>query len=111
MPSFINAGYVRQILGWRGLFGTPHILEQPQKGPSLIGLTTSASAADTGIHKKILEPGKCPLELAFPKYIDTTTPIISNDKREDIIKIVKSLEGSALLVKGVSETIQNEVEE
>ena len=51
------------------------------------------------------------MELAFPKYIDTTTPIISNDKREDIIKIVKSLEGSALLVKGVSETIQNEVEE
>ena len=27
---------------------------------------------------------------------------------KDIIKIVKSLEGSALLLKGVSETIQNE---
>ena len=27
---------------------------------------------------------------------------------EDIIKIVKSLEGSGLLLKGVSETIQNE---
>ena len=30
---------------------------------------------------------------------------------EDIIKIVKCLEDSGLLLKGVSETIQNEVEE
>ena len=30
---------------------------------------------------------------------------------EDVIKIVKSLEGSGLLLKGVSETIQNETKE
>ena len=30
---------------------------------------------------------------------------------EDIIKIVKSLEDSGLLVKGVTETVQNEVKE
>ena len=30
---------------------------------------------------------------------------------EDIIKIVKSLEDSGLLIKGLSETIQNEVKE
>ena len=30
---------------------------------------------------------------------------------EDIMKIVKSLEDSGLLMKGVSETIQNEVKE
>ena len=30
---------------------------------------------------------------------------------EDIIKIVKSLEYSGLLLKGVSETIQNDVKE
>ena len=30
---------------------------------------------------------------------------------EDIIKMVKSLEDSGLLLKGVSETIQNEVKE
>ena len=30
---------------------------------------------------------------------------------EDIIKIVKSLEGSGLLLKGVTETVQNEVKE
>ena len=34
--------------------------------------------------------------------------MISNDEMKDIIKIVKSLEDSGLLLKGVSETIQNE---
>ena len=111
MPSFINAGYVWQILGKRGLFGTPPHPWAAPKGPSWIGLTAAASAADAGIHKKILGPGKCPLDFAFPKHFNTTTLIISNDEREDIIKIVKSLEGSGLLVKRVSETIQNEVKE
>ena len=37
-----------------------------------------------------------------------TTLIISNEEMNDIIKIVKSLEESGLLIKGVSETIQNE---
>ena len=41
----------------------------------------------------------------------TTTLIISNDEMEDIIKIVKSLEDSGLLLKGVTETVQNEVKE
>ena len=40
-----------------------------------------------------------------------TTLKISNDEIEDIIKIVKSLEGSGLLLKGVTETVQNEVKE
>ena len=38
-----------------------------------------------------------------------TTLRISNDEIEDIIKIVKSLEDSGLLLKGVTETVQNEV--
>ena len=37
--------------------------------------------------------------------------IISNNEIEDIIKIVKSLEDSGLLLKGVTETVQNEVKE
>ena len=41
----------------------------------------------------------------------TTTLIISNDEMNDILKIVKSLENSGLLLKGVSETIQHEVKE
>ena len=40
-----------------------------------------------------------------------TTLIISNDEMEDIIKIVKSLEYSGLSLKGVTETVQNEVKE
>ena len=39
---------------------------------------------------------------------DMTTLIISNDEKEDIVKIVKSLEDSGLLLKGVTETIENE---
>ena len=59
-------------------------------------LTPAASAADAGIHKKILGSG-------------TTTVIISNGEVEGIMKIAKSLEDSGLLLKGVSKTIQNEV--
>ena len=64
-----------------------------------LGLTAAASAADAGIHKKILGSG------------NSTTLIISNDEMDDILKIVKSLEDSGLLLKGVSETIQHEAKE
>ena len=37
--------------------------------------------------------------------------IISNNEIEDIIKIVKSLEDSGLLLNGVTETVQNEAKE
>ena len=63
-----------------------------------LGLTAAASAADAGIHKKILGSG-------------TRTLIISHDEMEDMIKIVKSLEDSGLLLKGVSKTIQNGAKE
>ena len=63
-----------------------------------LGVTAAASAADVGIHKKILGSGN-------------TTLIISNDEIEDIIKIIKSLEDSGLLLKRVTETAQNEVKE
>ena len=38
-----------------------------------------------------------------------TILIISNEDMEDIIKIVKSLEDSVILIKSLSETIKNEV--
>ena len=66
-----------------------------------LGLTSAVSAADVGIHKKILGSG----------HNNTTTLIISNYKMEDIIKIFKSLEDSRLLLKGVSEIVQNEARE
>ena len=37
-----------------------------------------------------------------------TALIISNEEMEDIMKIVKSLEKSGLLVKGITETIKDE---
>ena len=37
--------------------------------------------------------------------------MISNEKKNDIMKIVKNLEDSSLLIKGVSETIKNEAKE
>ena len=61
-----------------------------------LGLTAVASAADAGIHKKILGSGH-----------NNTTLIISNDEINDIIKIIKSLEDSGLLLKEVTETVQN----
>ena len=63
-----------------------------------LGLTEAVSAADPGIHKKILESV-------------TTTLIISNNEMEDIIKIVKSLKDSGLLLKGFIKTIQNGAKE
>ena len=41
----------------------------------------------------------------------TTTLIISNDEMDDILKILKSLEDSNVLLKGARETIQYEAKE
>ena len=63
-----------------------------------LGLTAAASATDTAIHKRMFGSG-------------FTTLIISNDEMNDIMKIVKSLEESGLLIKGMSELIQHEAKE
>ena len=60
-----------------------------------LGLTAAASAIDTAFHKKSFGSG-------------VTILIISNEEMNDFIKIVKSLEKSSLLIKGVSEEIKNE---
>ena len=44
-------------------------------------------------------------------YNDSSSTIISNSEINDIIKIVKFLEDSAFLLKGVTKTVQNEVKE
>ena len=41
----------------------------------------------------------------------TPALIISNEEMKDIMKIVKSLEESVLLIKGINETIKNEAKE
>ena len=63
-----------------------------------LGLTAAVSAANAAIHKKMFGSG-------------TTTLITSNKKMNDIMKIIKSLEESVLLIKGVSETIKNEAKQ
>ena len=62
-----------------------------------LGISAAMSAIDGSIKKKMFGSG-------------TTTLIISNDEM-DILKIVKSLEDSNVLLKGVSETIQHEAKE
>ena len=63
-----------------------------------LGLSAAMSAIDGSIEKKMLGSG-------------TTTLIISNDEMDEILKLVKSLENSGVLLKGVSETIQHEAKE
>ena len=99
-----SGGFLGRLLGPLLKTGLPLIKNviKPLAKSVLIplGLTAAASAADAGIHKNILGSG-----------YNNTTLIISNDEIEDIIKIVKSLEDSGLLLKGVTETVQNEVKE
>ena len=54
-----------------------------------LGLTAAESAADAGINRKMLGSG------------GHTTLNIANKDIEDLIKIVKSLEDSGLLLKGL----------
>ena len=63
-----------------------------------LGLTTAASAAEAAIHKNMFWSG-------------VTTLIISNEEMHDIMKIVKSLKESGLLIKYVRRTIKNEAKE
>ena len=60
-----------------------------------LGLSTGMSAAEAVIRKTI--------------YGSRTTELmISNEEMEDVMKIVKSLAESGLLVKVISKTIKNE---
>ena len=66
----------------------------------MILLELTATAAEAEIHKKI--PG------SGTYGSDITTIIVSNIEMDDVMKIVKSLEVSELLLKGVIKTIENE---
>ena len=61
-------------------------------------VTTAVSLTYAAIQKK-------------PFGSDLTTLIILNEELDDIMKIVKSLEDAALLVKGIREIIINETKE
>ena len=77
-----------------------------------LGLTAAASAGDPQIHKKILASGRHhSFTFSLSSAPKTTTLIISSDKIKDLTEIVKSLEDFGLLLKEVSELIQNELKE
>ena len=101
-----SGGFVGKLLGPLLKTGLPLIKSviKPLAKFFLVplGLTAVASAADAGIHKKILGSGS---------DHNNTILIISNEEMDDILKIVKSLEDSGVLLKGVGETIQNEAKE
>ena len=76
------------------------LLKSIVKPLGMMGLTAVASAKDTAINKKkIIGSG------------NHTTLIISNDDMQDLLKIVKSLEDSGILLNGITETVKNEVKE
>ena len=89
-----SGGFLGRLLGPLLKNGLPLISNviKPLAKSVLIplGLTAAASAADAGIHKKVLGSGN-------------TTLIVSNSDMKDLNKIVKSLEDSGLLLKGVTE--------
>ena len=57
-------------------------------------LTAAARATDAAIHKKMFGSGMATL-------------ITSNEEMNDTMKIVKSLEESGLLIKGISESVSS----
>ena len=99
-----SRGFLGRLLGPLLKTGLPLMKSviKPLAKSFLIPLgLTAAAAADAGIHQKILGSG----------HNNIATLIISNDEMDAILKIVKSLEDSGVLLKGVSETIQNEAKE
>ena len=85
------------LLGWLlGLLlktGLPLIGNVAKSVLIPLGLTAAASATDAAIHKKMFESG-------------FTIQVISNEERNDIMNIVKSLKDSGLLIKGVRKQLK-----
>ena len=97
-----SGGFLGKLLGPLLKTGLPIIKSviKPLAKSVLIPLGLTAAYIKKGIHKKILGSGH-----------NNTILIISNDEMDNILKIVKSLEDSGILLKGVSETIQHEAKE
>ena len=71
------------------------LLKSVIKPLGVLGLASAASPADAAINKKIIGTG------------NHTTLTISNDAMQDLLKIVKSLEDSGILLDGITETVKN----
>ena len=96
-----SGGLLDKILGTLLKTGLPlmkKILPSLAKSVLIPFGLIAASATDAAVHEKMFGLG-------------TTTSMISNEEMNDIMKIVNSLEESVLLIKDISEIIQNEVKE
>ena len=103
---------LHKIVRWGGLLGRPlglllkiglsligDVLKPLPKNVLIpLGSRAAASATDAAIHEKMFGSG-------------ATTLIISIEEMNHIMKIVKSLEESGLLIKGLNETFKNELKE
>ena len=80
-----SGGFLGRLLGPLLKTGLPlikNVIKSLAKSVLIsLGLTAAASAADAGIHKKILGSG-------------TATLIISNEEMNDVMRIVQALEDS-----------------
>ena len=105
-----SGGFLGRLLGPLLKTGLPlikNVIKPLAKSVFIpLGLTAAVSAVDAGIHKKTSGSGN-----RHTSSASHTTLIISNNELDGIIKIVKSLEDSGLLLEGLSKTDQNEVKE
>ena len=85
-------GFLSRLLGPLSKTGLPFTKNVPKPLAKSVliplGLTVAASATNAAIQKKVFGLG-------------TTTLLFSNKDLNDIMKIVKSLKESVLLIKGV----------
>ena len=78
-------------------------------GLSLIGSVLKPSTKSVLIPLRLMAAASPAYAAVHKKMFGTL--IISNEEMPDVMKIVKSLEESGLLLKGNSETIKNEAKE
>ena len=79
-------------------YGLP-LLKSVIKEMGMLGLTAAASSTDAAVKKKIVGSG------------NHATLIISTDDMQNLLKIVKSIEDSGILLDGITETVKKEVKE
>ena len=97
LPKIVQSGgFFGRLLGTLLKTGLPlikNVLKPLAKSVLVpLGLTAAASATDATIQKKIFESGM-------------TTLIITNEEMNDIMKILKSLEESGVLIKCIKKNI------
>ena len=103
--------FIARLLGWSVKFGLPlmeNVTEPFVKSVLLqLGLIITTSVADGRNTWNIIGSGS----YDYKADSDTTTLISSNEEIQDVMKIVKFFKESRLLIKGVSETNEEESKE